>query len=870
MSFHNHIQGKDKEANSSQETTIRDAGENGMFLEDNRPSTTIQQKTLSAVENSTSTLPIQKKENNTGLPDDLKSGIENLSGYAMDDVKVHYNSDKPTQLNAHAYAQGTDIHLASGQEKHLPHEAWHVVQQKQGRVQPTKQLKSKVNINDDEGLEKEADEMGEKALQLQSIDRIPNLQTVTISKNTTQRYIVPDAEVDGSFTSQVSRNKEGGGKTFLDDTGNGAQLETKETSKVRVAVTGKMAIEDSELGARQAKFFYADGDILQQANNAMEAINSPISFDMGSATITVHDENGLAHVLDLIVPIKNKGAEDQATGTNIRIPENCNEAACSITKLNGDQGGFHVKYNDNTNDINAPSGVLGRDLVPRLMRFLPAYLKDKNDYDASSYMSRAYNKMSSIFSTTDPSDEEQLMNTARDSSNESIYKIIGYDNKTKSTDPNMPDIIGQEYSEEFLNQPGANAIIDQLGINESAAPDAGDAMAIFSTGNSIKNEEGDGISVMDYRTGNYIDNPAPYHFATVIARSGADYITMENYVRQKEEASTDEPADSDPRYFFRMYGPEAQSFHSENVDRYPNAMTLALSKPVQQVAQLQSDAPIQFSDEEDTVKEVRGKMSDGPGNQTTSSKKAKESFAKASQLESLLLEQKNSMDSSTIDVQSMAYLGRDALYRKNFMTEEGDDEKMVSAHVAENTGGKNRADQLKKIRYTDFDFSNLIEIVWKDFVLRKTGGGSCDHISAATFLNLVDKGKSPVLISYEPKSDKDYEITPPSEEFNKHRSVLVKDMTEDKKPILKEIDPWFPEDGHVQIFESEKEASSKLKNVEIKWEWEPDDQEFVDAVQKELELRYQKLVEDKKLKEKGDADSITALWEIKKKEDEEI
>ncbi len=50
--------------------------------------------------------------NNTGLPDNLKSGIESLSGYSMDNVKVHYNSDKPAQLNAHAYAQGTDIHVA--------------------------------------------------------------------------------------------------------------------------------------------------------------------------------------------------------------------------------------------------------------------------------------------------------------------------------------------------------------------------------------------------------------------------------------------------------------------------------------------------------------------------------------------------------------------------------------------------------------------------------------------------------------------------------------------------------------------------------------------------------------------------------------
>ncbi len=109
---------------------------------------------------------IQKDDNNKGLPDNLKSGIESLSGYAMDDVKVHYNSAKPAALNALAYAKGTDIHIAAGQEKHLPHEAWHVVQQTQGRVQPTMQMKGEVNINNDPDLEKEADVMGKKAVQL--------------------------------------------------------------------------------------------------------------------------------------------------------------------------------------------------------------------------------------------------------------------------------------------------------------------------------------------------------------------------------------------------------------------------------------------------------------------------------------------------------------------------------------------------------------------------------------------------------------------------------------------------------------------------------------------------------------------------------
>jgi len=130
--------------------------------------------------------PAGKKENKTGLPDDLKSGIENLSGITMDDVKVHQNSDKPSQLQALAYAQGTDIHLGSGEEKHLPHEAWHVVQQKQGRVKPTMQMKGSMNVNDDSTLEREADLMGTKATQFKPIGNA-SLEQSSVKNLVTQR-----------------------------------------------------------------------------------------------------------------------------------------------------------------------------------------------------------------------------------------------------------------------------------------------------------------------------------------------------------------------------------------------------------------------------------------------------------------------------------------------------------------------------------------------------------------------------------------------------------------------------------------------------------------------------------------------------------
>ena len=101
-----------------------------------------------------------------GLPAPLRQGIEALSGLSMDSVRVHADSAEPARLGALAFAQGHDIHLGPGQEQHLPHEAWHVVQQLQGRVQPTLQLRAAVPGNDDAALEHEADVMGQRALQV--------------------------------------------------------------------------------------------------------------------------------------------------------------------------------------------------------------------------------------------------------------------------------------------------------------------------------------------------------------------------------------------------------------------------------------------------------------------------------------------------------------------------------------------------------------------------------------------------------------------------------------------------------------------------------------------------------------------------------
>jgi hypothetical protein len=152
--------------------------------------------------------------NKTGMPDHMKSSLENISGMDLSGVRVHHNSPKPAQLNALAYTQGQEIHLAPGKNRHLPHEAWHAVQQMQGRVKPTMQTNG-VSINDDVALEREADTMGAKAIGLKQIRSVinssmpkgkdrPTLQKVNSSHAPVQRTVLSKVyELKGGGTKRV-------------------------------------------------------------------------------------------------------------------------------------------------------------------------------------------------------------------------------------------------------------------------------------------------------------------------------------------------------------------------------------------------------------------------------------------------------------------------------------------------------------------------------------------------------------------------------------------------------------------------------------------------------------------------------------------
>ena len=101
-----------------------------------------------------------RQANLTGIPAQLKERLEESTGLSLDDVRVHYNSDLPARLDALAYTQGNRVEIGPGQERHLPHELGHVVQQKLGTVRANAMHASGVALNTDASLERQADEIG--------------------------------------------------------------------------------------------------------------------------------------------------------------------------------------------------------------------------------------------------------------------------------------------------------------------------------------------------------------------------------------------------------------------------------------------------------------------------------------------------------------------------------------------------------------------------------------------------------------------------------------------------------------------------------------------------------------------------------------
>ena len=135
----------------------------------------------------------------SGLPDNLKPGIESLSGMGMGAVRTHYNSARP-DVFAEAFAQRPDIHVGPYAEDLIPHEAWHVVQQRQGRI---RFLQAKLAVGPaNDHYEREADRVAASVMQ-KSEPSAPQIQRQGLEEEET----IQTKSLASSITPLVQRQE---------------------------------------------------------------------------------------------------------------------------------------------------------------------------------------------------------------------------------------------------------------------------------------------------------------------------------------------------------------------------------------------------------------------------------------------------------------------------------------------------------------------------------------------------------------------------------------------------------------------------------------------------------------------------------------
>lgn len=252
-----------------------------------------------------------RTEQARGMSPGTQAKMEQAFGADFSSVRLVANSPTPAALGAEAFAQGEEIHFAPGrwndgsEESHalLGHELTHVIQQRQGRVQAGPQTKRGAlgGVNDDGGLETEADVAGARAARGQAV---PSSSSGAGTRAVHSGGEGAPMQLYSKIRSSPSSNPQFGGGTW------------------RVADDGKMAVEDSVVGDGGHRM-WASADVIAHSAGVLQGIASPYSIAAGGQTITIDAPDGSGQVTLHEVVVTN--SSNNTSGDNLLTKENCDE-----------------------------------------------------------------------------------------------------------------------------------------------------------------------------------------------------------------------------------------------------------------------------------------------------------------------------------------------------------------------------------------------------------------------------------------------------------------------------------------------------------------------------------------------------------------
>lgn len=153
--------------------------------------------------------PKSSGKQHKSLPDKLQSNMESSLGHDFSNVGIHTNSQQAVQMNARAFTQNEQVHFAPGEfnpnsskgQNLIGHEFTHVAQQRAGVVKPTKVLQKGVAINDNAGLENEADNFGRKAVKGEIVSKYKGAKA---SSSVTMQGKKKDKSLSENLTNALS------------------------------------------------------------------------------------------------------------------------------------------------------------------------------------------------------------------------------------------------------------------------------------------------------------------------------------------------------------------------------------------------------------------------------------------------------------------------------------------------------------------------------------------------------------------------------------------------------------------------------------------------------------------------------------------
>lgn len=497
------------------------------------------------------------------LPATVQSRMEDLFGADFSGVRVHVD-ERPAAIGALAFAQGSNLHFAPGRydpvspagQRLIAHELAHVVQQRAGRARNP--FGSGTALVHDPALEAEAERMALRASEAAAAPRGSGTRPATGSQ-VAQPYFkigfrqvhTKRSEISGWQTQALVSAEPGfhaqeeGREEYLKK--RKARIVSLDKVPLRVSDDCRMAIEDTDLTHRQPKVFFATPEVARASNAALSETGSKFRLAQTGKTVRVITAWGTEYALRATYPV-DAASDQEPDFRSFTANENCNDLTTSA---------IGTRSTDLAEILTVPAGtpsgirtisnqvqVSIADLVVRVLR--------------KARTGIVYHTRQVVTNEEWKEDSVAAARKMREAINQ----------------------IGKAYSE-VLSSGDADAVLRRMGINRHAAPGVGDAFVIHS----VASEDSDG-RIKDWESGRTFEPRWPYHFAGVVARSGTDVITLENYARRNRPFPS-----ADPRWYFQMYGrKEGQSFHEawKGANAFANPVTLALRNPKRRVPERRS------------------------------------------------------------------------------------------------------------------------------------------------------------------------------------------------------------------------------------------------------------------------------------------